>query len=170
MLFFVLLLFNSLIFADTQLDCPQMDKDYIIGNYTTCSSSLEGTQSMRCRYLKAICYMADSSYDKARYELSLISADVKSEKFDEFNGLALTSLAEVAFLQGDYKRAKTLSLAVNDVLTKKIPLSYPYYINEVLLAKSSFDARDIPEANKRLAIMKNSKADTLFFSSLDPWQ
>ena len=161
MLFSVILLFQSLMFADTQLDCPQLDKDYVIGNYAACSSSLEGTQSMRCRYLKAICYMADSSYDKARYELSLISADVKSEKFDEFNGLALTSLAEVAFLQGDSKRARTLSLAINDVLIKKAPLSYSYYINEVLLTKSSL---------KRLAIMKNSKADTLFFSSLDPWQ
>ena len=161
MLFSVILLFQSLMFADTQLDCPQLDKDYVIGNYAACSSSLEGTQSMRCRYLKAICYMADSSYDKARYELSLISADVKSEKFDEFNGLALTSLAEVAFLQGDSKRAKTLSIAINDVLIKKAPLSYSYYINEVLLTKSSL---------KRLAIMKNSKADTLFFSSLDPWQ
>ena len=170
MLFSVLLLFHSLIFAEAQLDCPQLDKDYIMGNYTACSSGLEITQSMRCRYLKAICYMADSSYDKARYELSLISADVKSEKFDEFNGLALTSLTEVAFLQGDATRAKTLSLAVSDVLIKKLPFSYPYYINEVLLIKSSFDAKDIQDANKRIAILKNSKADTIFFSSLDPWQ
>ena len=170
MLFYVLLLSYSLNFANTQQDCPQMEKDYILGNYTTCSSSLEGAQSMRCRYIKAICFMADSSYDKARYELSLISADVRAEKFDELNGLALTSLAETAFLQGDYKRGKTLSLAVKDVLIKKAPLSYPYYINEVLLVKASFDARDVVDANKKISIMKSSKVDDIFFSSLDPWQ
>ncbi|MCX6113102.1 MAG: hypothetical protein NTY22_07490 [Proteobacteria bacterium] len=167
---FAFLLFSSLIFADTEQKCAELDKAYILGDYKDCSSGIDENLSIRCKYLKAICEMADYSYDKSRYELSLISADVKAEKFDEFNGLALTSLAEIAFLQGDYKRAKTLSFAVNDVLIKKLPLSYSYFISELLLIKSYIDSRNLSEANKKIKIMKISKVDDMLFSSLDPWQ
>jgi hypothetical protein len=165
-----LLMLSSLALATAENDCPQIDKDYILGNYKGCASALEGNSSMRCRYLKAVCEMADSSYDKSRYDLSLISADVKDGKFSDLNALALTSLAEIASLQGDYKRARTLSSAISDVLIKKLPASYPYSVSEVLLTKSYFDARDIREANKKLEAMKNSKVDSMLFSSLDPWQ
>jgi hypothetical protein len=165
-----LLLLSSLALANADTECPQTDKDYILGNYKECASNIEGGSSMRCRYLKAICEMADSAYDKSRYELSLLSADVKDGKFDEFNGLALTSLTEIAFLQGDHKRARTLSSAVNDLLVKKLPASYPCSVSEVLLTRSYFDARYLAEANKKLETMRNSKVDSMFFSSLDPWQ
>lgn len=164
------LLISHLLPVDEQRDCPQLDKDYILGNYASCSSNQEVTSSIRCKYIKAMCDIAEASYDRSRYELSLISADVVSGKFDEFNGLALTSLAEIAFLQGDYKRGKTLSTAVNEVLVKKIPMSYPYVISEVLLAKSYFDSKNITEANKKIDYMRASKIDNLIFSSLDPWQ
>ena len=165
-----LLLLSSLALANADDECSQTDNDYILGNYKECASSTEGNSSMRCRYLKAVCEMADSAYDKSRYELSLISADVKSGKFDEFNGLALTSLAEIAFLQGDHKRARTLSSAVNDLLVKKLPASYSCSVSEVLLTRSYFDARDLAEANRKLETMRSSKVDNMFFSSLDPWQ
>ncbi|MEI6093236.1 MAG: hypothetical protein WCQ47_06090 [bacterium] len=170
MLLLLFPLFLSSLFSIDDRECPQIDKDYIIGNYAPCSSSVEGNDSIRCKYIKAMCNIAESSYDKARYDLSLISADVADGKFDEFNGLALTSLAEIAFLQGDYKRGKTLASAVNEVLIKKLPSSYPYAISEVLLAKSYFDSKNIPEANKKIESMKVSKIDTILFSSLDPWK
>ncbi|MEI6080156.1 MAG: hypothetical protein WCQ53_05950 [bacterium] len=165
-----LLIFSNLSFANVSNDCDQVDKDYILGNYKACASSQEGSSSIRCRYLKAVCSMADSSYDSSRYELSLISADVKSGKFGEFNGLALTSLAEIAFLQGDYKRAKTLSSAVKDLLVKRLPSSYPYSISEVLTTKSYFEAKELAQANKGMDVLKRSHMDNIMFSSLDPWQ
>jgi ATP/maltotriose-dependent transcriptional regulator MalT len=115
--------------------------------------------------------IANASYDKARYELSIISSEVPSSSLapGEINALALISLAELAFLSGEYKKARTLSEAVNDLLSKKLPGSYPYSVSQVLTVKSYFDSRNISLASKKLELIRREKTDKILYSALDPW-
>ena len=152
-------------------DCKEIDKAFIIGDYNRCENLKDNGLSLRCRYVKSLCMIANSSYDDARYELSMISADVPGHSLapGETNALALVSLAEIAFLSGEYKKARTLSEAVNELLSKKLPGSYPYSVSQVLTVKSYFDARNLSLASKKLEAIRRERTDKLLYSALDPW-
>jgi hypothetical protein len=161
--------------ANKNDDCVEIEQAFIIGDYKRCESINENLReasfSLRCRYLKSLCMIANESYDKARYELSIISSDIPKNSLipGEINALSLISLAEIAFLSGEYKKARTLSTAVNDLLIKKLPGSYPYSVSQVLTVKSYFDARELSTASKKLALIRGEKTDKVLYSALDPW-
>ena len=170
-------LFYILLFSNTEglfakSDCPQIEKSFIIGDYEKCENiSSVSLNSIRCRYIRTLCMMANASYDKARYDLSLISADMPKDAQapGELNALALTSLAELAFLQGDYPRGRNLSESVNNLLTQKLSGSYPHSVSRVLVLKSQFDARNFSSIKQQLSLMR-SNMDLPFYRGLDPWK
>ncbi len=153
-------------------NCDTLDSAFIIGDYTLCENTkLIDTSSLRCRYLASLCMIANKSYDKARYELSLISAQIPktANAPGEYNALALTSLVELAFLQGDFSKARSLSSTVNTLLSQKLADSYPYSVNELLVLKSYLDLRALNNAKERIKIIKSKNKDQLLYSALDPW-
>lgn len=158
--------------APTGSDCADIDRDFIIGRYDSCKK-LEhpGTLSLRCRYLKTLCKIAERSYDDARYELSIISADMSaaSKAPSELNALALTSLAELAFLQGDYPRGRNLTRSVNTLLDGKLQDSYPHSVSELLMLKSYFDSREIDNARNILRRFSQRGMDTMLYNAMNPW-
>ena len=150
--------------------CEDIQKSYISGDYTKCAKQYSEAKdlSQECRYLAALCDMGNYEYDKARYELSLLSVpDKKSEKLSGVNALALNSLTEVAYLKGEYSKARTLSGEINSVLSKKNPNSYEYAISEILLTKSYLDTKDSFSARKRISMLKLT-TDPLLYSCLEP--
>jgi hypothetical protein len=93
--------------------------------------------------------------------------DNKSGKISNVNALALNSLTEVAYLKGDYSKARALSAEVNSMLSKKLPNGYEYAISEVLLTKSYIDVRDNSSAKKRISMLKLD-TDPLLYSAVAP--
>jgi len=150
--------------------CEDIQKLYITGDYKKCSKqdAVVKTLSPECRYITALCDIGNYEYDDARYELSVLSVpDKKAEKISSINALALNSLTELAFLKGEYSKARMLSVEINSVLSKKLPGSYEYAISEILLTKSYFDAKDSFSARKRINMLR-SNTDPLFYSCLEP--
>ena len=150
--------------------CEDIQRSYITGDYKKCAKQYHAATdlSQDCRYLAALCDIGNYDYDDARYELSLLSVpDKGSGKMSSINALALNSLTELAYLKGEYLKARTLSAEINSMLSKKLPNSYEYAISEILLTKSYFDARDSFSARKRINMLKSS-TDPLLYSSIEP--
>lgn len=163
----IIMLFSFSVHADTK--CPVTERQYILGNYKKCSTSKEGTGSTRCDYIRALCNMGNGNMDEAKYSFSMLSTvNTKQEKFSGINGLALASLVEMSYLNGEYKKARELSGELNSLLSKKLPDSYPYLISEVLLAKSYYDDKDSASAMKRINMLKNANVDPLLYCSINP--
>jgi len=164
-----LLLLSSGLYASES--CEDIQKSYILGDYKKCVAIYNSATDLspQCRYISALCNMANNDYENARYELSILSVpDKKTNKLSNINALALNSLAEVAYLKGDYNKARSLSTEINSVLSKKLPDSYEYAISEVLLTKSYLDVKDSLSANKRINLLKQKKIDPLIYYSIAP--
>jgi hypothetical protein len=141
-----------------------------MGDYKKCSKqyATQADLAPECNYISVLCDIGNYAYDDARYELSILSVpDNKTGKISSVNALALNSLAEIAYLKGDYAKARNLSAEVNSVLSKKLPNGYEYAISEVLLTKSYIDARDNFSANKRISMLKLD-TDPLLYSAVTP--
>ena len=165
MLFFLVSLFISL---HAQQECPKLDSYFILGNYTACSKYDIPDMSTRCKYLKAVCSMAISDNDTARYAFSLIGAQVdKTKGFSELNALSLSSMVEVQFMNGEYSKARLLAQEVNALLARKLPYSYPYFVSELLLAKSYINSFDTVSAQKRLILAKTAGMETMLSDSIE---
>lgn len=150
--------------------CEDIQKSYISGEYKKCSKQYSQAKDLNeeCRYISALCDIGNYEYDNARYELSMLSVpDKGSNKMSNINALALNSLTELAYLKGEYSKARTLSSEINSVLSKKLPNSYEYAISEILLTKSYFDAKDSFSARKRINMLK-SNTDPLLYTSVEP--
>ena len=151
-----------------QEDCPKLDSYYIIGNYKACVSYKQELMSPRCRYVKALCSMANSDYDTAKFEFSVIGAELKKAGgMKELNGLSLLSMAEALFMSGEFAKARSLSSELNALLSKKMPYSYPYFVSEVLLSRSYLNSFDITSAQKRLALAKAAGMEDLLCASIE---
>lgn len=149
--------------------CEDIQRSYILGDYKKCSKQYLSAVGLspECRYIAALCDIGNYEYDNARYELSLLSVpDNKVDKIFSINALALNSLTEIAYLKGEYSKARMLSAEINSVLSKKLAGSYEYAVSEVLLIKSYFDARDSFSARKRLSVLKLN-TDPLLYNSLE---
>jgi hypothetical protein len=150
--------------------CEDLQTSYIMGDYQKCSKQYvtQTGLSPECSYISVLCDIGSYAYDDARYELSVLSVpDNKSGKMSTVNALALNSLTEIAYLKGDYSKARALSAEVNSVLSKKLPGGYEYAVSEVLLTKSYLDARDSLSARKRINMLKQD-TDPLLYCSVTP--
>jgi len=163
-----LLVLTFLFSLHAEQDCPKLDSYYIVGNYKACSTYSESNSSIRCSYIKALCLLAVSDYDSARYDLSLISAKVKKQSgLSDLNGLSLSSMVEAQFMSGDYSKARSLAQEVNTLLSKKMPYSYPYFVSELLLAKAYLSSFDPASAKKRLILAKTAGMEPLLCASIN---
>ncbi len=162
------LVFTFLFSLHAEQDCSKLDSYYLVGNYKACSNYSEINSSVRCSYVKALCSLAVSDYDTARYDFSLISAKVKKQNgLSDLNGLSLSSMVEVQFMSGDYSKARSLAQEVNTLLSKKIPYSYPYFVSELLLAKSYLNSFDAVSAKKRLILAKTAGMEPMLCASVN---
>ena len=162
-----LLLLSFSVHAST---CEDVQRSYIIGDYKKCSNlSLTAIDmTPECKYVASLCSIANYDYDNARYELSILSVPDKKAKFSRTNALALNSLVEVAYLKGDYAKARMLSSEINTVLSKRSADSYEYAVSEILLTRSYFDSKDSLSAHKRISMLKLNNMDPLIYSTVAP--
>ncbi|MBN1114284.1 MAG: hypothetical protein JXA66_02995 [Oligoflexia bacterium] len=165
-LFVVLFLNVPVLTGEVLTACVQTEYAYIMGDYEACVKTAE-TQDIRCKYIKALCEIGSSDYDKARFLLSVITTDVKEKKMGLYNAAALNSLTELAFLTGSYKKAARLAPEVNSLLSRELPDSYPYLVSELLFIKSRYDSRDLLSAFRRIQMLKGVNTDGLLFDSLN---
>ena len=157
-MFLIAIIFLAALHAEQ--DCPKLDSYYVIGNYKACSSYAEPVTSTRCKYVKAICSLALSDYDTAMYQFSLLStSDVK--------GLSLSSMVETQFMSGDNIKARSFAQEVSSLLSKKMPYSYPYFVSELLLAKSYISAFDAGAAKKRLILAETAGMEPFLAESIE---
>ncbi|HOW16287.1 MAG TPA: hypothetical protein PK443_01100 [bacterium] len=164
-LLITILIFSSLYSQDS---CLKMEEYYILGNYKACVAHKQESLSQRCRYIKALCSMANEDNDTARYEFSLIGVELKNgEAMNEINGLALTSMVEAQFLKGEYSKARNLSQEMNALLSRKMPYSYPYFVSELLMTRSYFNSFDTLSAKKRLALAKTAGMEALLSETFE---
>ncbi len=164
----ILCLLSISVYASS--NCEDIQTSYIIGDYKQCSKQHAASTdlSLECRYISALCDIGTYSYDDARYELSILSVpDNKSGKISKMNALALNTLVEIAYLQGEYSKAGNLSGELNSMLSKQQPDGYEYAISEVLLTKSYLDTRDHVSAKKRLSMLKLD-TDPLIYCAIAP--
>ena len=105
----ILLFFSFSVYASTT--CEDIQTSYIMGDYKKCSKQYAAQADLgpECNYISVLCDIGSYAYDDARYELSLLSVpDNKAGKISSVNALALNSLAEIAYLKGDYAKARNL--------------------------------------------------------------
>ena len=155
---FVLLISLVLSITCAESVCPRIERYYIIGNYSACVSVRDRKATPECKYLEALCEIGSYNYESARFKLSSLSS----------NPDALNSLTEIAFLQGNYKKARELAADINTMMSQKLPDSYPCIVSKILLVKSFFDAKDITSAMKRIEMLKTAKVDPILYSSVNP--
>jgi len=86
---------------------------------------------------------------------------------NEINGLALTSMVEAQFINGEYSRARNLSQEMNALLSRKMPYSYPYFVSELLMTRSYFNSFDTLSAKKRLALAKTAGMEALLSETFE---
>lgn len=163
-----LLIFSFLTALFSQEDCTKLDSYYIVGNYKACAAYSQELMGPRCRYVKALCSLAMSDYDTAKFEFSVIGAELKKDKgMSELNGLALLSMSETLFMSGEYSKAKTLSSELNALLSKKAPYSYPYFVSELLLSRSYINSFDTTSALKRIALARTAGMEELLCPAIE---
>jgi len=168
-MFFLSLFILSLSYIHADSDCPETEKQYILGSYKKCAMSKEGGSSTQCSYIKALCNIGNGNFDDAKYPLSLLSvSNLPNGELGDVNGLALASLVEIAYLAGDYKKARALSGELSSLISKKLPETYPYIVSEVLITKSYYDGKDSISAIKRISMLKLTSMEPLFYQSINP--
>ena len=160
-----LLLFAVSVYANTIDKCHDIEKKYILGEYNGCSKAKEHLLSTRCNYIKAICEIGDYQYDRARIRLGVITSK-KVKKLNKEIALSVTSLAEIAFLTGEYKKANALAEEANSLLSRKFFGEYPYLVSELLFVKACYDSNNVLAALRRIEMLKSLNSDGLMFKSL----
>lgn len=161
------IMFFSLIYAGDE-NCRDLEKNYLLGDYKKCALQTEYDGPIRCKYISALCALANGDYDRAKYGLSFIGPDVRSKNFGDINALALTSLVEVSFMQKDLGKAVNLSYEVNKMLSKDLPGSFPYLVSELLMIKTHFQSSEVKAAVKELGILKTAHIDEVFYEPFNP--
>lgn len=147
----IILMFCISLFANTSYS-------YLIGDYNNCVNTKTKTDTDE--YIRALCYVAIDKYDDARYVLSKLST--KIPKNDNLLFLVLNSLVEIAYLSGEYEKAKNLSK--NSISYCLNDLTYACLISKQLCIKADYELSPISALRKMKDLELTS--DSFFYFSL----